>query len=111
MIVFLLLIIPIGIYFDLPLLPVILGAAIMQSIVAYILTKHQSLLRLAGAVSLIGVTPFVLPIIFEADTLKPSLINIFETCSWGASILTIISSTFIGLFGLPELADNLEEKR
>ena len=102
MILALLLIIPLGYYFEAPLLPLVVAAAILQYLTAYVLTKNTVVLRLAVALLAVVAAPYVFPVMLEglvSENLIADIDSYASTIAWVSAIVGVLASTAYGLTG------------
>lgn len=87
----------IALYIDLPVLPILMAAAVMQSVLAYFLSKSSMALMQSAVMATLGVSHFL---IFPAETTgSGSAPGVYDVLAGGAAIAIFASATVIGLFG------------
>lgn len=104
--------IPLALYADVPMLPVVVLCALCQSAIAYVLTRKALCLNAGISVAMVGIGSFVLvPLLATgtAATISPKTWSFFTSATtvltWISAVMALISTTIIGLLGRHAGAD------
>lgn len=88
-------------WFDVPLLPIFLLGAIMQTGVAYGLTQNTALLRSGfGLLIVVAAQYLVLPMLMSSGVDLPISPSVFEILACSVGIIGLFTATIVGIFGV-----------